>query len=159
MARLSTFVTNCLNMQGFADLDEEAKARYAWSLRFTPAVAISLVVIGLVLQSPIWLAAMALVALTGALWPNGMLIDLVYNLGVRHMIDAPPLPATPKPRQFSYLLSTCLLAGSALAFYEGLSVLGVILGGTVVIGGAILTTTLWCLGSWIYRTLFQRAAR
>lgn len=158
MAVLSAFATNCLNKQGFGDLDEEAKARYAWSLRFTPAVGTSLIVIGLLLQSPIWLAAMALVALTGALWPNGMLIDLVYNHGVRHIFHAPPLPATPKPRRFSYLLSTCLLAGSALSFYYGLTAFGLILGATVVLGGAILATTLWCLGSWVYRTLFERAA-
>jgi len=85
---------------------------------------------------------MALVALSGALLPNGMLIDLVYNLGVRHLFRAPPLPPTPKPRQFSYLLSTVLLTGSALSFYYGLAVLAFILGGIVAIGGTILTTTL-----------------
>lgn len=156
MPKLTAVATNNLNAQGFGGLDEKAKARYAWSLRFTPAIAITLVVIGLFLQSPIWLAAMALVALTGALWPNGMLIDLVYNHSVRHIFQAAPLPSTPKPRQFSYLLSTILLAGSAVSFYVGLSVLGVILGAMVVIGGAILTTTLWCLGSWIYRIALVR---
>ena len=158
MAKLTAFATSNLNAQGFGGLDGEAKARYAWALRFTPAVAISLVLIGLFLQSPIWLAAMALVALTGALWPNGMLIDLLYNHAVRYIFRAAPLPSTPKPRQFSYLLSAVLLAGSAAAFYAGLPVAGVILGVMVVLGGAILTTTLWCLGSWIYRTLFPRAA-
>jgi hypothetical protein len=158
MAKLSAFATNNLNAQGFGSLDEDAKARYGGSLRFTPAVAITLVVVGLFLQSPIWLAAMALVALTGALWPNGMLIDLVYNYGVRQIFHAARLPSTPRPRQFSYLLSAVLLAGSAVSFYDGLPVLGVILGATVVIGGAILTITLWCLGSWIYRILFERAA-
>jgi len=158
MVRLSAFTKNNLNKQGFGKLDEEAKARYALPLRFTPAVAITLIVIGLALQSPIWLGSMALVALSGALLPSGMLIDLVYNLGVRHLFRAPPLPPTPKPRQFSYLLSTVLLAGSALSFYYGLAVLGFILGGMVVIGGAILTTTLWCLGSWWYRLIFGHAA-
>lgn len=158
MARLSIFTKNNLNNQGFGKLDEEAKSRYALPLRFTPAVAITLVVIGLALQSPIWLGAMALVALSGALLPSGMLIDLVYNLSVRHLFHAPPLPPTPKPRQFSYLLSALFLAASALSFYYGLSVLGFILGGSVVIGGAILTTTLWCLGSWWYRLIFGQAA-
>ncbi len=158
MVRLSAFTKNNLNKQGFGKLDEEAKARYALPLRFTPAVAITLIVIGLALQSPIWLGSMALVALSGALLPSGMLIDLVYNLGVRHLFRAPPLPPTPNPRQFSYLLSTVLLAGSALFFYYGRAVLGVILGGMVVIGGAILTTTLWCLGSWWYRLIFGHAA-
>ena len=157
MARLSAFTKTNLNKQGFGKLDEEAKSRYALPLRFTPGVAAILIVIGLALQSPIWLGSMALVALSGALFPSGMLIDLVYNLGVRHLFGAPPLPPTPKPRQFSYLLSTVLLAGSAISFYYGLSVLGFILGGMVVIGATILTATLWCIGSWWYRLIFRLA--
>ncbi len=121
-------------------------------------LATVLILIGLVLQSPIWLGSMALVALSGALLPSGMFIDLIYNLGVRHLFGAPPLPPTPKPRQFSYLLSTTLLTGSAISFYYGFSLLGFILGGMVVIGAAILTTTLWCLGSWWYRLIFGHEA-
>lgn len=154
MARLDAFTKNNLNKQGFGKLTNEAKSHYALPLRFTPAVATVLIVIGLVLQSPVWIGAMALVALSGALLPSGMLIDLVYNFGVRHLFGAPPLPSTPKPRQFSYLLSTTLLTGSALSFYYGLSLLGFILGGMVVIGATILATTLWCLGSWYYRLIF-----
>ena len=157
MAKLSAFTENNLTKQGFGKLDKEDKSLYALPLRFTPGVATTLIVIGLALQSPIWLGSMALVALTGALLPGGMVIDLVYNLGVRHLFHAPPLPPTPKPRQFSYVLSTVLLAGSALSFYYGLSVLGFVLGGMVVIGGTILTTTLWCLGSWYYRLFFGHA--
>jgi Domain of unknown function (DUF4395) len=158
MARLSAFTKANLNKQGFGRLDEAAKSRYALPLRFTPAVATILIVVGLVLQSPIWLGSIAIVALSGALLPSGMLIDLVYNFGVRHLFHAPPLPPTPEPRQFSYLLSTVLLTGSALSFYYGLAVSGFILGGIVVIGGTILTTTLWCLGSWYYRLIFRHAA-
>ncbi len=154
MVSLSALTKDNLNKQGFEKLDDEAKSRYALPLRFTPGVGTTLITIGLALQSPIWLGSMSLVTLSGALLPSGMLIDLVYNLGVRHLFRAPPLPPTPKPRQFSYLLSTFFLAGSALSFAYGLSVLGVILGGAVVIGGTILTTTLWCLGSWFYRLIF-----
>lgn len=157
MTRLSALTEKNLNRQGFGKLDEETKSRVALPLRFTPAVCTALIVIGLVLQSPIWLGSMALVAFNGALLPSGMLIDLVYNLGVRHLFRAPPLPSTPKPRQFSYLLSSVLLAGSAFSFYYGLSVWGFILGGLVVAGGTILTTTLWCLGSWWYRIIFRNA--
>jgi hypothetical protein len=154
MARLNTFTNNNLNKQGFGKLDDEAKSRYALPLRFTPAVAITLIVIGLVLQSPIWLGAMALVALSGVLFPRGMLIDLVYNLAVRHLFGAPTLPPTPTPRRFSYLLSAIFLTGSALSFYYGLALLGYFLGFLVVIAGTVLTTTLWCLGSWWYRLIF-----
>lgn len=153
---IGAFTETNLDKQGFEGLDAEAKSRYALPLRFTPGVSTALIVIGLVLQSPVWLGAMALVALSGALLPRGMPIDLVYNLGVRHLFSAPPLPPTPRPRQFSYALSATLLAGSAVSMYYGLSALGFILGGMVVVGGAILTTSLWCLGSWYYRLIFGR---
>lgn len=157
VTRFSALTERNLNRQGFGKLDEETKSRVALPLRFTPAVGTTLIVIGLVLQSPIWLGSMAFVTFNGALLPSGMIIDLVYNLGVRHLFGAPPLPSTPKPRQFSYVLSTVLLAGSAVSFYFGLPVWGFILGGLVVAGGTILTTTLWCLGSWWYRLVFRNA--
>ena len=143
--------------QGFCGLDDEMKSRYALPLRFTPAVATTLVVVGLVLQSPIVLGSMALVTLSGVLFPRGMVLDLVYNLWVRHLIGAPALPPTPTPRLFSYGISTIWLAGSAASFHYGLPVMGFVLGATVAIGGTILTITLWCLGSWIYRLLFRKA--
>lgn len=140
-----------LDMQGFGGLDADARSRYALPLRFTPGVGTVLVVVGLVLRSPLWLGAMAFVALSGALLPRGMLIDLVYNFAVRHLFSAAPLPSTPQPRRFSYLISAVWLAGSAWSFAYGLPLLGFFLGGAVALGGALLTTTLWCLGSWFYR--------
>jgi len=157
MATLTASAETNLNNQGFEKLDKDAKALIAWPLRFTPAVATTLIVIGLIFQSPIWLGSMALVALSGALLPDAMIIDLVYNFSVRHLVHAPALPSTPRPRQFSYLLSSVLLSGSAVSFYYGLSVLGLVLGGLVVAGGTVLTTTLWCLGSWYYRMIFRHA--
>ena len=158
MEKLSFFTKNNLNKQGFDKLDDEAKSIFALPLRFTPGVGTILIVVGMILKSPIWIGLMAFVTLSGALFPNAMFIDLIYNFIVRHIFHAPPLPATPKPRRFSYILSTTLLASSALSFYIGQSVLGYILGGMVVIGGVILTTSLWCLGSWYYRLFFKHAA-
>ena len=155
---LSTFTKDNLDKQGFEQLTDEAKSRYSLPLRFTPFVATVVIVTGLVLQSPTIVGAMSLVALSGALLPKGMIIDLVYNLGVRHLFRAPALPATPKPRRFSYVLSTIWLAGSALSFSVGLPVVGLILGGMVVVGSTMLTLTLWCLGSWWYRLIFGHEA-
>jgi hypothetical protein len=151
MAGLSQVASDNLDKQGFCDLGEEGKSRYARPLRFTPAVATTLVVIGLILQSPILLASMALVALSGVLFPRGMLIDLVYNLAIRHVSGSPRLPPTPTPRRFSYGISTLWLTASAASFHFGLPLVGFLFGVPVAVGGAILATTLWCLGSWLYR--------
>src|SRR5664279_2337224 len=121
MTMLNAVTTSNLNKQGFGNLNDAAKSRYALPLRFTPGVGTILIVIGLILQSPVWLGAMALVALSGAVFPSGMLIDLVYNLGIRHLFHAPPLPPTPKPRQFSY----DMLDG-VMALWFGLTAISVI---------------------------------
>jgi hypothetical protein len=158
MKKISTLTKDNLNKQGFGNLDDYAKNRYALPLRFTPAVAFVLIVIGLALQSPLWLAAMSFVALSGVLFPKGMVLDLIYNLIIRHLFQAEALPASPTPRRFSYIISTFFLAASALSFYLGWAVLGFILGGMVAIGAAILAISLWCLGSWIYRETRKFAA-
>ncbi len=86
MAKLSTLTKDNLNKQGFGGLNDEAKSRYALPLRFTPAVAVILIVIGLALRSPIWLGAMSLVALSGAFFPRWMILDLVVRLGLAQLI-------------------------------------------------------------------------
>jgi len=158
MATLSAFTKDNLIKQGFGSLDDEAKSRYALPLRFTPAVAVILIVLGLALRSPIWLGAMSLVTLSGALFPRWMVLDLVYDLVVRHIFHAQALPPTPTPRRFSYIISTVFLTASSLSFHLGWAVLGFILGGLVLIGATILATSLWCLGSWYYRLFFKHAA-
>jgi hypothetical protein len=155
MVKISSSTETNLDNQGFSNLDSESKLRYAWPLRFTPAVGTLLIVVGLLLRSPAWLGTMALVAASGVIFPRAMFIDLVYNHGIRYIFGAPPLPATPRPRRFSYAISATALTGSALAFNNGYPTLGFVLSGLVVIGGTILTVSLWCLGSWIYRNIFR----
>jgi Domain of unknown function (DUF4395) len=157
MVRHGAFTQTNLDNQGFGDLDSESKSRYAWPLRFTPGVGTLLIVVGLLLRSPIWLGSLAVVAASGALFPRAMSIDLVYNYGVRYILGAPALPPTPTPRRFSYVISATALTGSALAFRTEHETLGLVLGGLVVIGGTILTVSLWCLGSWLYRKVFRLA--
>ncbi len=128
MARIRMFTSHNLDQQGFDDLSEAAKARYAWPLRFTPAVCIAVVAVGLVMRSPVVVGAVALIGVSGVLFPRGMVVDLLYNGIVRHLFGAPRLPPTPPPRRFSYFISTLLLTGSALSFYVGWPVIGFVLG-------------------------------
>lgn len=151
--KMSAFTKDNLDDQGFGYLNTTGKSQIAWPIRFTPGLSIGLVAIGLGLQSPWLLGGVALVGLAGACFPKGMPFDVLYNYGVRHLFHAPLLPPTPMPRRFSYGISAVLLAGSAVAFYGGWPALGFVLGGSVCLAGAVLTTTLWCLGSRIYRLL------
>lgn len=143
-------------MQGYVDLDDEAKSRFALLLRFTPGVCTALIIIGLALQSSIWLAAMAFIALIGALLPSGHPVDLVYNFGLRHLFGTSKLPPNPKPRRFACFVATLFLAGSAFSFQYDLPGLGFALGGFLSMVGIVVTLTNWCLASWMYRLIFGR---
>ncbi len=156
MAQLSAFTRSCLNMQGYVQLDDDTKSRYALALRFSPAVCTALIVAGLVLQSPIWLGVMAVVAIIGAILPSGHPIDLLYNFGVRYLFGAPPLPPNPKPRRFACIVTTLFLIGSALSFQYGLPVLAFVLGGFLSAVLLVNTLTNWCLAGWMYGLVFSR---
>ena len=113
MARIGFFTSHNLDQQGFGNLSEAAKARQAWPLRFTPAVCITVVAVGLALQSPVMVGAVALVGVTGVLFPNGMVVDLLYNAVVRHLVGAPRLPPTRAPgKPYTSLRSSALSTAS-----------------------------------------------
>ncbi len=125
-------------MQGYVDLDDEAKSRYALSLRFTPMVCTILIAVGLGLRSPIWLGVVAVVALIGAALPSGHPVDLGYNLVIRHLFGARRLPPNPGPRRFACFVAALFLTGSALAFQYSLPVLGFALGGFLCAVGVVV---------------------
>ncbi len=156
MAQLSAFTRSCLNMQGYVHLDDETKSHYALALRFSPAVCTTLIIVGVVLQSPIWLGVMAVVAIIAAILPRGHPVDLIYNFGVRHFFGAPPLPPNPKPRRFACVVTTLLLISSALSFQYGLPVLAFVLGGFLSAVLLVNTLTNWCLAGWMYGLIFSR---
>ncbi len=143
-------------MQGYVQLNDDAKSRYALALRFSPAVCTTLIIVGLLLQSPIWLGVMAVVTIIGAILPRGHPVDLIYNFGVRYLFGAPPLPPNPKPRRFACVVTTLLLIASALSFQYGLSVLAFVLGGFLSAVLLVNTLTNWCLAAWMYGLFFGR---
>ncbi len=116
----------------------------------------ALIVVGLVLQSPIWLGVMAVGAIIGAILPRGHPVDFLYNFGVRYLFGAPPLPPNPKPRRFACVVTTLFLIGSALSFQYGLPVLAFVLGGSLSVVLLINTLTNWCLAGWMYGLIFSR---
>lgn len=158
MTTITAYMERNLTEQGFGGLDESARSDCVLTLRFTPAISVTLIAIGLGLQSPTFLAAIAIVALGGALFPRAMLFDLFYNSVVRRLFDSPALPPTPRPRQFSYLISTVLLSSSAISFHHGYPVLGFLFGGTVFVAGAVLAVSLFCFGSWLYHLFFGQSS-
>jgi hypothetical protein len=156
MAAVSTFTESCLAIQGYVGVPDAAKQQLALAIRFTPAVCTGLIVAGLAMRSPAWLAGITAIALIGGLLPSGHPIDLVYNHGVRHLVGGERLPPNPAPRRFACLVALLLLGGAAIGFATGHPTVGYVLGGFMVAAGVTVTLTNWCLASWMYGLLLGK---
>src|SRR5579859_5021356 len=117
----------CLIMQGFAcDSDPSIAGAAAW-LRFTPVLSTLTIVTGTALRSPAILWAFAVVAALGASGWNPF--DYVFDVAVRHLVGAAPLPANPLPRRFAMAVAAVWSALAGVLMALGMNWLGVIAGG------------------------------
>lgn len=140
-----------LMLQGFdCDSDPRVAASARW-LRFTPTLSALSILSGTVLRSPPVLWGFALVAAVGAVRWN--LFDVIFNGIVRHWVHAPTLPPNPAPRRFAMAVAAVWSAGAGALMAEGMTVAGVVAGGALAAAGALVATTHFCLGSWMYRIL------
>lgn len=139
-----------LDLQGYGDLPPAEKRRCAVGLRFTPAACTSLVVLGLVLESPLVLALTAIFALIGSVAPRAHPLDLLYDRVVRRLVGGPVLPPTPAPRRFAAGIKSVPLFVAAAALEAGYPELALAIGAFLVGVGAVAAITFWDLGSWLY---------
>ncbi|MBI4312250.1 MAG: DUF4395 family protein [Chloroflexi bacterium] len=154
---MNTFTERCLDMQGFAYLSREQKARLAPALRFTPAACTSLVMAGLVLRSPLLLAATAAFALVGSLLPRAHPLDLLYNRALRPILRGPALPPNPAPRRFAAGIKSVPLFIAAAALQAGYGPIAFAIGLFLATVGAVAAITCWDMGSWLYRIAVVRS--
>ena len=145
-----------LDMQGFDALRIDEKRRLAAMLRWTPAACTSLVVIGLVFQSPLVLGATAAFALLGSLLPNAHPLDLIYNAVGARFFRTGPLPPNPAPRRFAAGIKSLPLGFAALLMQAGYWQAATAIAGTLAVVGLVAAVTYWDLGSWIYRRMTAR---
>src|SRR6266550_1251765 len=115
-------------------------------------VGVVLMGLGTVLASPAILWTLALIAALGMAFPTHP-FDLVYNYVIRHATRTSPLPPNGAPRRFACGLAAVWLATTAWTFGAGAVVAGYLLGGSITVVGAIISTTHFCIPSLIYRLL------
>src|SRR5437899_8295088 len=152
MATISGYSRNCLNMQGFTELDDAAKARFDLALRFSPALCFALTLTGVVLGSAWLLGLVALSAASALVLPAGHPFDGLYNYGVRHLARTPALPRIPAPRRFAFLMAIPVLGAGAVSFAFGAVWLGRVFGALQLIGCGVYVFSGLCMASWVYRT-------
>lgn len=141
-----------LTMQGFSCSTESGVSEIRFWLRFTPALSTIWIGVGTVLASPFILWFFSAVSLLGAV-SKFHIFDRVYNSWLQRLTKTPALQPNPKPRRFSMLLASIWSAVSGMLFMSGYINSGYISGALLFCAGALVATTHFCLGSWVYRIL------
>ena len=115
-------------------------------LRFPTALCLALVVVGLALESAVAILALVPIGAVAG-WTARHPFDLLWNHGLRHFLDAPPLPPNPTPRRHAFKLATVWLLVVGALFAGGKSTAALVLGGVLVAVCGLVTVTHFCVPS------------
>src|SRR6478752_1239452 len=127
MSTASRSVLEKIQAQGFCGLDEMSAAQFNYPLRIAPAICLMWTATGTAMASPAILLALVPLAFLGAVLP-GHPFDVVYNFGLRHLMNRPALPPYGFRRRVGCVAASIALTASALSFYFGIPALGYVLG-------------------------------
>lgn len=143
--RISDWTYGNLAVQGYRLRAGEA-ARLRVGLRFPTGLCLSLVAVGLALESAPLIFGLAAIGAVAGVAPRHP-FDLVWNHGMRHLTGAPQLPPNPSRRRHAFKVATVWLAGVGALFVAGEDALALGLGLALVGACALVTATNFCIPS------------
>jgi hypothetical protein len=100
------------------------------------------------------LSAIGLVAAFTARHP----FDYLWNHGVRHLLEGPPLPPNPPRRRHAFKIAAVWLLAVGILFAAGAATAALILGGLLVAACTTVTATNLCLPSEMFAWWERRTA-
>lgn len=157
MPAITLKVRERIQAQGFCDLDDDLASQINYPLRIAPALCMIWTAVGTSLSSPAILWSLVPFAVLGAIL-SGHPFDVIYNIGLRRLLDMPALPRYGARRRFACGLASVLLSGSAIGFQTEMPLFGNILGWSLVFAAFVNVTTGFCVPSFIFSIFFGKVA-
>jgi hypothetical protein len=145
-------------MQGYGAVGDGDRRQLWLGLRFAPLLCFTGIALGTALESPPLLLVMAATAFIGGFVTPKHPFDYAYNGVVRPLLGGPSLPASPPPRRFACQLATPWIVAIAVAFLAGSVTVAWVIAAPLLVVAATVTTTNWCLPSFIYGLLHRSEA-
>jgi len=144
-----------IEAQGYVGLSDTALAEVGPWLRFAPALCMTWVAIATYNASATAFLLLIPLAALGAImtWHP---FELIYNHGIRYLLDTMRLPRANAPRRFACAIATVWIGAAAWAFLSGAATLGYILGYSFAFAAAVPTFTDFCIPSFFYGLMFGK---
>lgn len=155
---VSPTVRSRLEAQGFCGLDDAALEQLAPWMRWTYALGMLVTLIGVASTSSAVLWSLALLTAVGIVLPFHP-FDLLYNYGFRYVTGTRPIPTSGVQRHFVFGVATIWLLATGWAVYVGAGIVGFTLGVPLFLVAVLASTTHFCIPSFIYNTVVNRAGR
>jgi uncharacterized protein DUF4395 len=134
-----------LATQGYRLPDSERR-ELRLGLRFPTGRCLALVVTALAIESVAMLVALSVIGFVAG-FSRRHPFDYLWNHGLRHALDAPPLPPNPHRRRHAFKLATVWLLAVALLFGAGQDTAALVLGGVLLAVCGLVTITNFCIPS------------
>ena len=150
MTEQISIIKERIQAQGFCGFDDETYRQLNYPLRLSPTICMIWAAVGTALGSAMILWVLIPFAALGAILRSHP-FDVIYNFGLRHIFRMPSLPPYPVRRRFACLMATVMLVVTALAFQMGMTLVGQIVGWSLVGAAFVNVSTGFCVPSFIYR--------
>jgi hypothetical protein len=157
MSRVAAWMRSNLTTQGYC-LSDQDRRQLAVGLRFSTGVCLSLVVVALVLESPVFVFALCGIGAIAS-FAERHPFDHLWNHVGRHLVDGPVLPPSPQRRRDAFKVATAWLVSVGTLFAVGATTAGLVLGGLLVAACATVTAANLCLPSEMFAWWERRRAR
>ncbi|MGW8246552.1 MAG: DUF4395 family protein [Acidiferrobacterales bacterium] len=150
-----SFQQKSLFQQGFQKYSPQELKQLEWGLRFTPAACSLIAAIGLYLQQPAVLFAVAVLGFWAFFFPAGHPMDMLYNNAIRPLFGATRLPANPFQRRLACLSAGAMNVIAGVLFVAGFPIAALVVGISLLVLQVIVITTHFCTLSWMYEGLMR----
>ncbi len=150
MSNTTAVIRERIEAQGMCGFDDATYAQINYPLRMSPAICMVWTAVGTALASPWILGALVPFAALGAILPRHP-FDVLYNHGLRHLLERPPLPPNGARRRFACALGATMLIAATWAFGAGVPTVGFVIGWSLVAAAFVNVSTGFCIPSFIAR--------
>ena len=153
--KLSTVRINRIREQGYTNQSENEINDLAFGNRFAYRLCVSVLVIGVALQSIPVLATMMVIAFFGVVLPNHP-FDYLYNGLLSKAMNKPKVPKRSVQLKFSCSLATVWIGGVIYLFYAEHVIAAYFLGGLLITVATLVASIDFCIPSIIFNNLFLK---
>jgi hypothetical protein len=149
----SPVIRNFMKQQGFGQEADSICDMHFSGLYFQPRIMGPLVVVGIILQSPIFFFVLSAILWWNTVLPQWNPFEIFYNRVIAAPRGKPLLSPAPPPRAFAQGMAAAFMLLVGLALLGGWMLAAYVLEAFLVIAFSALLFGKFCLGAYIFHLL------